>query len=276
MKNTLKNKWGTFWNVIASPGSVVFSILTAAELIFSYVFKNNLSFSMLLAVLATVTGGIAGSFIKDDYVKLTTENVLEKKGRSASRNLESIGKQLTHIREWIAEFTKGRITADQKRVLEEIDRHLSTTEMNVESGFADWVDIVPELAEAAELQAQVSKRQEEVIRAYVDELFENKKELAASKDEKKTTELKKRISDLEHQIKKVRHVPFYSGGTVVGPSGFGYAGSISAMGIGGYTRYCDRCGQPFVSDATKVIPDTLCSECRSNGGTATSVVTNSV
>ena len=252
MKNTLKNKWGTFWNVIASPGSVVFSAVTVSELVISYLFKENLSFSTLLTVLAAVTGGIAGSFIKDDYVKLISENVLEKKGRSAIRNLRSIGKQIAHVRGWIEDFCKGRISAEQRRTLDEIDRHLSTAQMNIDSGFEDWMDIVPELAEAAE----VTKRQDEVVQAYLEKLYQDTKELIASTDKVRTEELKSRISDLEKLIKRVQHAPtswarsgtIFGGGSVIGSSGFGHGGSVTGVGFGSLHR-CPKCKRMYPSNS---------------------------
>lgn len=274
MKNTLKNKWSIFGGVILSPGSVLFILLTGGGLILSYVFKSNALFSTLLGILSTISGGIAGSFIRDDYTKLTTDNILEKKGRSAIRNLRSIGKQITHVREWIIEFGKGRINKEQKRTLDEIDRHLSTAQMNIESGFEDWVDIVPELAEAAE----ITKRQEEVIQAYLEERLKSIKELVMSKDEKRTAELKERISDLERQIKRVRNTPTPwvgmasgYGGSIVGPSGFGYGGTIPTVGMATIGN-CEKCGKPFSRNG---VQEAVCPTCRLEDG-GVSVVANTL
>lgn len=224
-------KWGKFISVILGPGSAIFTVLAVISLAVSFTQKENIAFANLLAILSAISGGIAGSFIRDDFNKLTGENILEKKGRSAIRNLQSIGKQVSHICEWIGEFSKEKISRDQKRTLEEIDRHLSTARMNIEAGFEDWVDVVPELASAAE----VTKRQEEVLQAYVEELFKNKKELIESGDEKKTAEIKEHIAELEKQIKRLENTPV----RWVGPR------PVISAGMPLPLRKCGHCGHLY-------------------------------
>ncbi len=199
MWKKLKESWGSFLGIALGPGSVFFTIFTVLGLIFAYKFKINTLFATLLSVISSISAGVAGSFIKDDYTKISTENVLEKKGRSAIRNLQSIGKQLAHVCGWIAEFSKEKISKDQKRTLEEIDRHLSTARMNVDAGFSDWVDIVPELAEEEEIE----RKTEETLKAYAEEWLKNQKALVENTDEKRSLEIKEKITDLEKQIKHI-------------------------------------------------------------------------
>jgi len=201
MKNLRKN-WGQFLGVMLSPGSVIFIVITIVGLILAYVFKENTLFATLLSILSAIFGGVAGSFIKDDYTKLSSENILEKKGRSATRNLQSIGKQLAHICGWIAEFSKEKISKEQKRTLEEIDRHLSTARMNVDAGFSDWVDIVPELAEEEEIE----RKTEETLKAYAEEWLRNQKALVENTDEQRSVEIKDKLTDLEKQIKHIEQI----------------------------------------------------------------------
>ncbi len=252
MKN-LKEKWSNFLGIALGPGSIIFVLLTIGSLTTSFYQKENTEVSVLLAVLGSVFGAVAGSFIKDDYNKISGENVLEKKGRSAIRNLQSIGKQLQNVRFWIAEFAKGKINKEQKTTLSELDRHLSTAQMNIESGFADWVDIIPELAENAERTAEITKKQREVLQTYVEELLEKKKELVVSKDEKRVEELKKRISTLEQQIKEIRSDSARSIGASVPLSGSLITGNMpftlgsSVLGEPNLTinsiNKCTHCGK---------------------------------
>ena len=100
---TRKEKWAIFWNVALSPGSVIFTILTLASLGLAFGFKDNLLFSTLLSVLGSFFAGFAGSFIKDDYEKVAGQNILEKKGRSALRTLESLNRQVKRICSYIRE-----------------------------------------------------------------------------------------------------------------------------------------------------------------------------
>ncbi|MCX6789739.1 MAG: hypothetical protein NTZ42_03995 [Candidatus Gribaldobacteria bacterium] len=223
--NNLKERWFNFLGIALGPGTIIFVLLTVGSLLLAYFFKENTLFSTLLSVVSSILAGIAGNFVKDDYDKLIGKNILEKKGLSAIRNLKSIERQLNNIRLWIEGFAKEKITKEQKRILSEIDRHISTTQLNIQSGFSDWVDMVPELAEEAGRIAEITKKQQEVFRAYVEELLNKKKELVVSKDEKRVEELKGRISTLEKQIKDIRsdNTRFNSaiGGSVLLPTAAG-------------------------------------------------------
>lgn len=279
MKN-LKEKWSNFLGIALGPGSIIFVVLAIASLGLSFYFQGNQEMSILLAVLGSVFGGVAGSFIRDDYNKISGENILEKKGLSAIRNLKSIERQLGNIRLWIAGFAKGKITKEQKNVLNEIDRHISTTQLNIQSGFSDWVDMVPELAQEAGRIAEISKKQQEVLRIYVEELLEKKKELVASKDEKRVDELKKRISTLEKQIKDIRSDSARSIGVSVPLSGTPITGNMpftlgssklgiadSILSVGGGLK-CMNCGKSLEQQnlgalSISNVYDSYCNECKS-------------
>lgn len=261
MKKTLTEKWGKFLGIILGPGSVVFTILTVLSLVLAFGFKDNIALAALLSVIGSVFSGIAGSFIKDDYTHLVADNVLEKKGRSALRNLDAIREQIIQIRGWIGSFKN--ISKEGKKALEETDRHLSTIMLNISAGLADWVDVVPELQERAE----VVKKQEEVLKAYVEELLENKKELIVSKDRTRVTELKHKITDLEKQIKELQKKGAWNGGSIITASGIGYGGTFPYGSdlIAGALKICGKCGHPFTSNENSLSLN-LCSECRRGGG----------
>lgn len=200
---TLKKKWIDFGGIILSPWFLVFIGITIFSLIYSILIKDNDALSNLLAVIGSITGGIAGGIFQSENEKQLGQNILEKKGRSALRNLESIEKQLLKIIQWIHEFKRGNKNKDEKMVLEEIERHLSTVQLNITSGLADWVDIVPELKEKIELL----KKEEEYIRSIVDELIGKKKELLISEDIEKRKTLEQKINSLEDQLKYLRKTP---------------------------------------------------------------------
>ncbi len=258
MKNLSQN-WEKFIGVICGPGSVVFMVLTVASLICAYIFRGNALFAALLSILGSLLAGIAGSFIRDDYTKLTTANVLEKKGRSALRNLEAIRVQIVQIRSWIASFKN--VGKEGKKALEETDRHLSTIMLNIDAGLADWTDVVPELQERAE----VVKKQEEVLRAIVEEILDNKKELVVSKDEKRVSELKKKITDLEKQINGIQKKDSWSEVNVMNmPSvSLGSLPYVSSVTGGAYLQTCRQCGRIFNSGEMGVVAYPVCSDCRS-------------
>ena len=144
MKNKpgLIQKWANFAYVVLSPGALIFLSLTVLGLYLAIArFEGVLADT--LSVFASLASALGGIFLKDDWDRLQGSTFLEKKGRSAVRNLESIDQQISKIREWTVEFLNSRkVTKDSLR---EIDRHLSMTKFNVQSGIEDWKDVVPEL-----------------------------------------------------------------------------------------------------------------------------------
>ncbi len=200
----LGEKWSKFASVALSPGAVVFTVLTLGSLVFAYVFKNNTLFSTVLSILSSIFAGIAGSFVRDDYSAISTQSALEKKGRSALRNIASVQKQVLQIKDWVRSFATEAGTKNS-RYLDEVDRHLCTVLLDIESGLADWEDIVPELKEEAEREAEITKKQQELLQTYVEELLDKKKELIVSKDQGKVAEVKKKIAALEKDIKEMRN-----------------------------------------------------------------------
>ncbi|MDD3531189.1 MAG: hypothetical protein PHV99_01160 [Candidatus Pacebacteria bacterium] len=265
MWQNLKNDWCRFLGVFLGPGSVIFIILTTVSLIFAFVFKSNTLFATLLSVLGSVFAGVAGSFIKNDFSHLATENVLEKKGRSALRNLEAIREQIVQIRAWVASFKN--VGKEGKKALEETDRHLSTIMLNISAGLADWVDVVPELQAVQERSIEIDKKEKEVLQSYMLEILEKRKELAVLKDEGKIDELKKKIVVLEKQIKEIqidgRRVPF------VGSSPYQFGASVlginSALSLSSVGPKCSGCGKIFMPDYAidSTIYDSIyCKDCK--------------
>lgn len=230
-----------------------------------------------MAIIGAVFGGITGAVLKDEYNERTGKNILENKARSAIRNIQSIEKQLVNIRLWIINFMKRKINKEQKYTLEEIDRHLSTTQMNIQSGFKDWKDMVPELVEEEERFTEITKKQQEVLQVYIEELLKNRKELVVSRDEKRIAELKQKISSLEKQIKDIRKERIHNADSIAIASFSGkhaeplimsgYSGSSIITGLG---RTCSNCGKALsggvggsVGEISNFgIYDSYCEECR--------------
>lgn len=270
MDKSLKTKWGKFLGVVLGPGSVIFSLLTLVSLILAFAFKTNTLFATLLTVLGSIFAGIAGSFIKDDYNRLATDNVLEKKGLSAIRNLSSIGQQVILIRGWIKSFiSEKNITKKEiKRELEEIDRHINMMEGNINSGLQDWKDIVPELKETEE----VTRVYESVIKKYFEELLKNKKELLEVGENKELKErLEKRIKELEKNVKELKNEQphIFSGGSVGSSFAISADPFMSAGGnvrfIGSNNKICSECGRTYYKDdltAVSVFDRNICPDCK--------------
>lgn len=259
MKDFIK-KWADFLWIILSPGSIVPLIVAVISLYFAFT-KPGTSFSMLLSIIASVLTAIAGFFIKDDWDKMRGDSVLEKKGRSAVRNLDAISQQIRQIREWVKLFiNKKQLT---KRELEEIDRHLGTIEMNTNAGLQDWVDIIPELKKTVE----VAKTYEDVVKVYVEEILKNKKELlAVGKNQQLKEELEGKIKDLEKKVKELKK----ESPQVFSVSGIG-ASSFISRGNGDIfsslsNKICSECGKSYSESPPSVsfsaLNGDLCHECK--------------
>ena len=266
MKNFLR-KWGKFLGIVFSPGSITPLAVAVISLYFAFSNPGTL-ISVILSIIASILTAITGFFIKDDWDKMRGDSILEKKGQSAIRNLSSIGQQIGFIRSWIKLFISKKATT--KRELEEIDRHLGTTDMNITAGLKDWIDIVPELKKAEE----VVKIYEDVIKVHIEELLKNKKELLEAGENQELRErLEKRIKELEKSVKELkREQPQVLG------SGFGDSSRINPVGLsvifssnlvsGLYNKICSRCNRQYTEDPLSISLSysNLCPECRANLG----------
>lgn len=255
-------KWGVFAEIIFSPGSSIFIALGAFCLFFSiFVFVSPLS--DFLSILSAVLTAVAGIFIKDDWDKLRGESILEKKGLSAIRNLDSLAEQLTRLRKWTENFIS--MDTEKKRDLEEINRHLETMRLSIRSGLADWADIVPELKKLKEAE----ERYRGTVEAYVEEILESKKKLLGAGEDKESRErLESRIRELEDSVEKLREEQpkVFSSAA----SGAPLVDSLSPVWDPYASRkICSRCGRtyredPFSLSAQGVsfsMDSNLCPEC---------------
>ena len=197
--NNLGEKWVNFWNMVLDPWFLVFIVLTIFSLGFSISIKNNSAFSNLLAIFGSVTGGIAGGIFQNEHAKITGENILRKKGQSAVRNLQSIQKQISSLRCWVASFT-DRANKEVKPQLREIDRHLSIIELNVNAGYEDWIDIDQTLRKEQAIQEKFNEAEQ----SFIVEILDQKMKLAQSATEAEQKELNGKIKQLEDQVKKIK------------------------------------------------------------------------
>lgn len=266
---TFKQKWFNFLKAIGAPIPLLSILSAVALIIISVVFKDKTEFSVLTNLIGSVFIGIAGAFIKGGYDELSGESILIKKGQSAIRNLSSINQQIAQIQEWIAAFIKKNDIS--KRELEEVNRHLGTATLNISSGLADWIDIVPELRQTGE----VVKNYENVIKAYIEELLKNRKELIEAGENKELKEqLEKRIKELENNVKNLRFQQsnVFSSGITVSPSvnpSASYVGGVisSPLNIAQFfKKTCSICGKSYGDDlsgySVLTTPPDICPECR--------------
>jgi len=259
-------EWKVVLSIIFSPKFLFFVVATCVLLYFSINYKDNIPFSNTMAIIGSIFGGIAGAFLKDEYDKISGKNILEKKGRSAWRNLQNINTQLCNIMTWVSGFSK-EIKKSQKHTLDEISRHISTIKLNIETGLEDWVDIVPELKEKSQLDAEYKK----VAQNVMIELLRKRKEFAITKDKKIGQELKKKISDLEKQIKEIKRDRSQALDSIglttsdminehIGRPLININDNILASSTG--TERCIICGKKFFHNYLLPYPNNICDDCK--------------
>lgn len=165
--------------------------------------------------------------------------------------------------------SKGGVS---KRELEEIKRHLETAAVNINSGLADWVDIVPGLKQTE----AVVKIYEDVIKAYIEKILKSKKELVEAGENKELKkQLGKRIRELEKEVRELRNQQFgmLDSGVVVSSASpsLGSISHVSPLDASAqYYKTCFNCGKMYVEEN---IPSTfllsnitnLCPECKKKG-----------
>lgn len=200
VNSRLIKKWFKLISLLFNPWFLISAGITGTSLYLSVYYKANVPFSNTMTIFGSIFGGIAGAFFKDEYDRISNKNILEKKGRSAVRNIEGIRVQLRNIESWVVEFAKRTRKQEDKRTLEEVNRHIATIDLNIAAGLADWVDIVPELKQKEELQ----RTQKDTIQSYIDEILKSKKTLLHA-GEQEGKNIKKKIDDLEKEVKRLKN-----------------------------------------------------------------------
>lgn len=142
-QKTLKQKWGIASQALLSPSVSVLIVFAIGIIVVSALFRDNLPFTIIIGVFGNILIAIAGAVLQKEYERLMGDFLMEKKGRSAIQNLQSIDQQIYKIGLWINKFLKGKRPIRDN--LKEVDRHLSMTRSHIQAGIEDWVDIVPEL-----------------------------------------------------------------------------------------------------------------------------------
>jgi len=254
----LRYKWWAFLIIILSPGSIIF-LATAGVLLYLAIAIFKDSVSNILAVLASISTALAGFFIKDDWDKVQKNTLLEKKGRSAIRNINSIGFQIYQIRQWIKIFiTQEKIT---KKELDEINRHLETTEVNIKSSLADWTDVIPELQE----QEEVLKNYQDIIKNYVEEIFKNKKKmLEVGENEELKKGLERKIKGIEKEMKELKRYGPFDRAVMLGEVENNPSIYSSNLGYNFVEKICSNCGKTYNDNSfvpSFVNLNNLCPEC---------------
>lgn len=169
-------KWNELAEVFLTPLFIVSAVIAGVSLYFSVHYHDNPLFANTMLVGGSLFAGIAGVFFKDEYDELTGKGILEKKGRSALRNLETISTQLYIIKTWADVFSKevSKGEKEYKGAFEEISHHILAIELNIASGIEDWVDLLSDTKKQGEEDFAIDKKYKEVAESIMAELTEKR------------------------------------------------------------------------------------------------------
>lgn len=252
----LREKWVNFFRIIFTPGSVIPLVLATLVLYFAF-YQTTGILSRFLSVFSAILTAIAGIFIKTDWDKMQGNTILEKKGRSTIRNLDSISCQINQIRNWIKNFISKK---DSKKGLEEINRHLLTIDLNIKSGLEDWVDVVPELQKSKE----VIKLYEDAINNKIEAILKNKAELSKTEDKELKGRLENKIKELEKEFKELKREPRQLLSHSIGDNAIAFTAFSPSSVLGNkICSICSICGKTYTEDYSHTyLASNICLECR--------------
>lgn len=198
-------KWNELAEVFLTPLFIISAIIAGASLYFSIHYHDNPLFANTMLIAGSLFAGIAGVFFKDEYDELTGRGILEKKGRSALRNLETISTQLYIVKTWADVFSQevSRGDKEYKNAFEEISHHILAIELNIASGIEDWVDLLSDMKKQEGEDFAIDKKYKEVAESIMAELTEKKQnsKSAVNNEIKHATQgwFKERRKDLTNQ-----------------------------------------------------------------------------
>lgn len=273
-KQTLKEKWAIFFNVILDPWVIIVLISTVAFIYYSTQTEDKKLLAIITLIISLVSG-LLGGIIANRWAQMTELKVLVARGKSAIRSLKLILLNISNIekrtKEYIASIDKENkehklITSNFEEVIEKCN----ILEEEIISSIENWTDIIPEVANLKTqigLVSEMKLRQNE-IQGDISAL--NKKiETVTEEGSKQKDELQKRLSEKESDLSKTRQKLREAESKINTSVLSGLTSSPVTLGSGSYlfgstvpSKTCSRCGKLHLS--TALSSDGLCNDCRTN------------
>jgi len=251
----LKQEWGIFLWAAFRPQVLVPFIFAILALYVANQPNINKSISLLLQIIATITGGITICFFYDVIRSAFENSLLVKKGLSAVRNLS------------LARLKTINISGRQKKkaLPEETINLLSLLEKDIANAIQEWNDILPgvgkieiayHLLSEKEQALEQAKEEKEALNQQLKNLKETDEKDKGSLQEK-LDQKEKRIEELEEQVSdiKVNTDVLPLTGASLGTSNV-YIGTLSQL-----AKICKKCGMTYYSAAGN-IDDGRCAVCK--------------
>lgn len=274
-KQTLKDKWGSFFNVILDPWVIIMLIATVAFIYYSTQTEDKKLLAIITLIISLVSG-LLGGIIANRWAQMTELKVLVARGKSAIRSLKLILLNISNIekrtKEYIACIDKENkehklITSNFEEVIEKCN----ILEEEIISSIENWTDIIPEVANLKTQIGLVSEMKLRQAELEGDISALNKKiETVKEEGSKQKDELQKRLSDKESDLSKTRQKLREAESKINTSVLSGLTSSPVTLGTGSYLygstvlgNTCSRCGKLHLSSG--IFSDGLCDDCRNTG-----------
>lgn len=276
-KQSLKDKWGNFLNVMLDPWVVIMLIATTAFIYYSTQTEDK-NLLAIITLIISLLSGLLGGIIANRWAQMTELKVLVARGKSAIRSLKLILLNIVNIekrtKEYITCIDKDNkehklITSDFEEVIEKCN----ILEEEIISSIENWTDIIPEVANLKTqigLVSEMKMRQAE-LEGDISNL-NNKITTVKEEGSKQKEELQKKLVDKETDLSKTRqklreaeskiNTSVLSGLTST-PITIG-SGSGSYLYGNVIGSICKKCGKTHFSSG--LYADGLCDNCRSSSG----------
>lgn len=271
-KITLKERWGSFFNIILDPWVIVLLIATVVFIIYSTQIKNNQILAISTLIISLISG-LLGGIIANRWAQMTELTVLVARGKSAIRSLKLILLNISIIEK----RTKVYITCVDKRNedykliksnFEEVIEKCNILEEEIISSIENWTDIIPEVAN---LKTQIGLISEMKLKQteLEDDISTLNIKIEKEKEEgsKEKNELQKRLKNKETELYTTRE-QLNKAENKINTSVLSGLTSSALTNAGSYllgNNYsnfgCSNCGKIYLNSV--LYADKLCDDCRS-------------
>lgn len=257
--------------IVFNPLALIALVLTGAILL--YVQSQTGTFRSFLEIVGTITAGMFGGLITDNFIKIMGNDFITKKSAAAIRNLQLIKFKIVNVTERINLLRKKV----NRRDFEEVDNLIRNVHKDILNSISDWSDVNPNAEKITDFYETIN--QNEKLIAQKDK---EKRELQVrlnKLDESKTSqtsELKQLKDDIELKIKEINNLrsqveefKLDNIGIASGTTSFISGASLSPSGYlgrppGGLSLYkqCTKCGKSFYPSDMGYGIEQYCENCK--------------
>lgn len=252
---TILDEWKFFGRLLLRPLTLITVLVSAIALFFANSPSIDKTASLILQIVASALLAIAGGSFYDAFKNLTGNNLLEKKGSSAVRNLSLSRLKIKNISSRVKEGASN----------DETRNSLSLLEKDIANASQEWNDILPGVDAIEEIYTILSEKENELESAEKEKKELNEKlirgtqlsEIEKTNLRKKTEEKENEIKSLSQEVDKLRlTTTLPASGLTVGPSGLRDWANITISA----RKTCSKCGKAYIS--TSILDSGECDDCK--------------